>query len=95
MSVDSNIADRITVEPDVMVGKPLITGTRLPVELILAKLAANPDLDELFLDYPELTLDDVKAALQFATAAVREQTANIRQLSGACSFSSIKMLKPV
>lgn len=83
MSVDSDIADRITVDPDVMVGKPVITGTRLPVELILAKLAANPDLDELFLDYPELTLDDVKAALQFATTAVRERTANIRQLSGA------------
>jgi uncharacterized protein (DUF433 family) len=37
------------------------------VELVLAKLAANPSLDELFLDYPELTVDQVRACLHFAT----------------------------
>jgi uncharacterized protein (DUF433 family) len=43
-----------------MGGKPVITGTRMPVELVLAKLAANPDLEEFFLDYPELTVEDVR-----------------------------------
>ena len=49
-----------------MVGKAVIKGTRMPVELVLAKLAANPDLDELFLDYPELTVDQVQACLSYA-----------------------------
>jgi uncharacterized protein (DUF433 family) len=44
------IAERITVDSNVMVDKPVIRGTRVPVDLVLAKLAANPDLDELFLD---------------------------------------------
>ena len=64
------IAERITVDPDVMVGKPVIKGTRVPVELVLAKLAANPDLGEFFRDYPELTVEDVKASLAYASTLV-------------------------
>ena len=64
------IADRITVDPDVMVGKPVVKGTRIPVELVLAKLAANPDLGELFRDYPELTVADVQASLRYASTLV-------------------------
>lgn len=64
------IAERITIDPAVMVGKPVIKGTRMPVELVLAKLAANPDLDEFFLDYPELTVDDIKAVLAYASTLV-------------------------
>ena len=67
------IADRITIDPQVMVGKPVIKGTRMPVELVLAKLAANPDLGEFFLDYPELTIDDVKACLAYASTLVRRK----------------------
>lgn len=61
------IAVRITVDPTVMVGKPVIAGTRMPVELVLAKLAANPNLNEFFVDYSELTVDDVKACLLYAS----------------------------
>jgi uncharacterized protein (DUF433 family) len=64
------IADRITIDPAVMVGKPVIKGTRMPVELVLAKLAANPDLEELFLDYPELTVEDVEVVLSYASTLV-------------------------
>jgi uncharacterized protein (DUF433 family) len=64
------IADRITIDPAVMIGKPVIKGTRMPVELVLAKLAANPDLDEFFLDYPELSVEDVKAVLAYASTLV-------------------------
>jgi uncharacterized protein (DUF433 family) len=70
MDMAKEIADRITIDPEVIVGKPVIEGTRMPVALVLAKLAANPDLDEFFLDYPELTLDDVKAALAYASTLV-------------------------
>jgi uncharacterized protein (DUF433 family) len=55
--------DRIIQDPEILVGKPVVKGTRIPVELVLAKLAANPDVRELFLDYPRLTLDDVRACL--------------------------------
>ena len=61
--------DRISQDPQVMVGKPVGKGTRIPVELVLAKLAQNPLLDELFTDYPRLTLEDVKACLDYADTA--------------------------
>lgn len=75
------IAPGITVDPAVMVGKPVIAGTRMPVELVVAKLAANPNLDDFFRNYPELTLDDVKAALRYAATAVQERAAADRQPS--------------
>lgn len=65
--------DRITTNPDVMVGKPVVKGTRIPVERVVAHLAHNPDLNDLFAAYPDLTLDDVKACLQFAHHAVEEK----------------------
>jgi uncharacterized protein (DUF433 family) len=61
------IAAGVTIDPEVMVGKPVIKGTRIPVELVLAKLAVNPDLNELFLDYPELTVDDIRACLAYTS----------------------------
>ena len=62
--------DRITTNPQVMVGKPVVKGTRIPVERVVAHLAHNPDLDDLFAAYPELTVEDVKACLAFASHAV-------------------------
>jgi uncharacterized protein (DUF433 family) len=75
-TVAREIAERITVDPDVMVGKPVVKGTRIPVELVLEQLAYNPDLGELFAAYPHLTVEDVKACLAFARTAV----ANTRRL---------------
>jgi uncharacterized protein (DUF433 family) len=65
--------DRITINPAVMVGKPVVKGTRIPVERVVAHLADNPDLNDLFAAYPELTVDDVKACLQYAHHAVEEK----------------------
>jgi uncharacterized protein (DUF433 family) len=62
----TEIAERITVDPGVMVGKPVVKGTRIPVELVLDYLAEIPSFDELFADYPELTLADVQACLNYA-----------------------------
>jgi uncharacterized protein (DUF433 family) len=58
--------ERISQDPQVMVGKPVVKGTRIPVERVIAHLAQKPDLDNLFVAYPELTVDDVKACLQYA-----------------------------
>ena len=49
----------IESNPDVMLGKPVIKGTRIPVELVLEKLAAGQTEDELLLDYPRLTRDAI------------------------------------
>ena len=65
--------ERIVRDPDVLAGKPVVKGTRIPVELALAKLAANPDVQDLFVDYPRLTIDDVKACLAYAEHLVEQQ----------------------
>jgi uncharacterized protein (DUF433 family) len=65
--------DRITINPAVMVGKLVVKGTRIPVERVVAHLANNPDLTDLFAAYPELTVEDVKACLAYAHHAVEEK----------------------
>ena len=65
--------DRIITDPGILVGKPVVRGTRIPVELVLEHLAENPDLTDLFAAYPRLTLDDVKACLAYAQALVEGQ----------------------
>ena len=60
--------DRITTDPAILVGKPVIRGTRIAVEHVLDQLADNPDLAELFAAYPDLTLADVQACLAYAQA---------------------------
>ena len=59
-------ADRIVHDPEIMLGKPTVRGTRITVEVVLDHLAANPDLDDLFASYPRLTMDDLKAILAYA-----------------------------
>ncbi len=66
---------RITRDPKVMVGKPVIRGTRITVELVLEELAHSPNLEELLADYPELTREDVQAVLGYAQAAVERERA--------------------
>ena len=61
--IETTYKDRISQDPAVMVGKPVVKGTRIPVELVLGHLAHNPDLADLFGAYPHLTLEDVKACL--------------------------------
>ena len=65
--------DRIITDPQIMVGKPVVRGTRIPVEHVLGRLAENPDLDELFAAYPELTREDVKACLHYAQTVVGDK----------------------
>jgi uncharacterized protein (DUF433 family) len=68
-------AHRITRDPAILAGKPVITGTRIPVAVILEYLAHNPDFDDLVADYPRLTMDDVKAALEYAQRLVQADAA--------------------
>ena len=58
--------DRIEFNPAVMNGKPVIRGTRVPVELILRKLGAGMPAEAILADHARLTLDDIHAAQTFA-----------------------------
>ncbi|HWG46945.1 MAG TPA: DUF433 domain-containing protein [Gemmataceae bacterium] len=61
----------VTSDPAIMLGKPVIAGTRITVELILEKLAAGETIDDLLLDYPQLTPEAVAAALRYALQVIR------------------------
>jgi len=67
------IGDRITVDPDVLVGKPTIRGLRISVEQILKALAAGVTTQDLLQNYPELEEDDIKASLLYASQLVEEE----------------------
>lgn len=57
---------RIEINPEIMGGKPVIKGTRIPVELVLRKLGSGIEVSELLAAYPHLTADDIRAAQAFA-----------------------------
>jgi uncharacterized protein (DUF433 family) len=61
----------ITSDPAVMMGKPVIAGTRITVELILEKLAAGESVEQVLEAHPRLTKDAVLAAIDFAAQALR------------------------
>jgi len=58
--------ERIELNPEIMGGKPVIRGTRVPVEVILRKLGAGMTLEAIIADHPRLTAEDVRAAQAFA-----------------------------
>jgi uncharacterized protein (DUF433 family) len=68
----SALADRITLNPDILMGKPTIRGLRITVEQILRALAAGVPAEDLLEDYPELELDDLLAVFAFAGDLVSE-----------------------
>ncbi len=61
----------ILSDPNVMMGKPVVAGTRITVELILEKLAAGETIEQLLAAHPRLTREAIQAALRFATEALR------------------------
>ena len=68
-------ADRIDADPDVMMGKPCIKGTRITVDLLLEKLAAGESAAQILQAHPRLVPEDIQAALAFAATTVRDHYA--------------------
>jgi uncharacterized protein (DUF433 family) len=62
--------ERIEIDPRRCGGSPLIRGTRIPVAVIIDQLASGETWDSLLKGYPELTVDDIRAALLFAKASI-------------------------
>jgi len=65
--------ERIVCDPDILVGKPTIKGTRISVELILGWLGADWSIEEILADYPQLSREDVLAAVSFAAEFMRSE----------------------
>ena len=65
--------ERIQIDPAVMLGKPVIRGTRITVELILRKLAEGETEGEMLEDYPHLTSEDIHAAIAYGAASVAHE----------------------
>jgi uncharacterized protein (DUF433 family) len=66
--------DRIEINPDVMLGKPVIRGTRIPIELIIRKLSEGATEADLLDAYPRLTRADIQAALGYAADTLAHET---------------------
>ena len=64
------LAERIEANPNVILGKPVIRGTRVPVELILRRISEGATEEDLLASYPHLTRDDIRAAVAFAADTI-------------------------
>ena len=64
---------RIIANPDVLVGKPVIKGTRISVELVMDLLTAGYTPSQIIEQYDHLTMDDIHACLAFATDVIRSE----------------------
>lgn len=71
---DEQFLERIVLNPKVMVGKPIIRGTRLTVEYILNLLAHGTTAEEILVEYEGLTQEDIQACLLFATRSLENTT---------------------
>lgn len=65
-------ADRIVQDPQSAVARPIVKGTTVSVEFVLATLAARPDIGQLLADVPPLTVDDVRAVLAYVRDRLAE-----------------------
>jgi uncharacterized protein (DUF433 family) len=65
--------DRITADPKILGGKPIIRGTRISVEYILELLASDVSENEILEDYPHLTKDDLQACLKYAARSCKNE----------------------
>jgi len=65
----------ISSDPSIMMGKPVVAGTRITVELILEKLGAGESIDQILEEHPKLTREGVLAAIRFGGEALRADVA--------------------
>lgn len=65
--------ERIEVNPDILVGKPIIKGTRISVEFILELLVNGWDFDQIIRNYPQLTKEDILAAIEYSLEVLKDE----------------------
>ncbi len=65
--------ERITVNPEILAGKPIIKGTRISVELILEMLSSDMSVEEILDEYPHLKKEDILAAVKYAAKVIKNE----------------------
>lgn len=78
VELNMTINNRIEINPLIMLGKPVIRGTRVTVELILRRIGEGASVEEIIEMYPRLTAEDVHAAATFAADAVAHEATDLR-----------------
>ncbi len=76
------VTDRVEINPQVMLGKPVIRGTRIPVEVILRKLSEGAGEADLLDAYPRLSREDIQAAIRYAADVLAHEEVLFLALSG-------------
>ena len=71
---DRELLARITFNPEIFGGKPIIRGMRISVELVISLLAQNVGIEEILSDYPSLAREDIQACLAYARAVIANDT---------------------
>ena len=71
--MNEQLEQRISIDPQVMTGKPVIRGTRIPVELVVRMLAQGISEDDILLEYPRLERDDIRASLAYAARVLAHE----------------------
>jgi uncharacterized protein (DUF433 family) len=79
---DQALLKRITVNPEIFGGKPIIRGMRVSVELILSLLAQGETVESLLEDYPDLEADDIRACLAYAHAVIAHDSLDAVEVAG-------------
>jgi uncharacterized protein (DUF433 family) len=79
--IDQNLMARITANPMIFAGKPIIRGMRISVELILSLLAQGETTEKLLEDYPDLEPEDIRACLAYAHAVIAQDSLDSIQVS--------------
>lgn len=71
---NNQLLERITLNPNVMVGKPVIKGTRLTVQYILGLLAHGATIEEIIQEYKGLKMEDIFACIEYASKTIEDTT---------------------
>ena len=75
--------ERITANPGIFAGKPIIRGMRISVELVLGLLANGASFEEILMDYPDLERADIQACLEYARAVIANDSLDAVRVAGA------------
>ena len=79
---DEKLLKRITANPEIFGGKPIIRGMRISVELILSLLAQSETQEAILADYPDLEPDDIRACLAYAHAVIAHDSLDAVRVTG-------------
>jgi uncharacterized protein (DUF433 family) len=79
---NNSLLGRITANPDIFGGKPIIRGMRISVELVLSLLAQGESWDAVLADYPDLEPEDLRACMAYAHAVIADDSLDAVQVTG-------------